>query len=74
MDIILSSFLNKLTGGLQRQSGSQPLKTFTESLEAFRTAMAFRFFDWLTNNIDVLSLIKRVWAIFGLKSCVSPNN
>ena len=34
---------HKLTGGLQRQWANKPLKTFTEALEAFRTAMSFRF-------------------------------
>ena len=34
---------NKLTGGLQRQWGNKPLKTFADALEAFRTAMSFRF-------------------------------
>ena len=57
---------NKLTGGLQRQWGNKPLKTFTDALEAFRTAISFRFFNWLTNNIDVFALHKKslgyIWA------------
>jgi SRSO17 transposase len=57
---------HKLTGGLQRRWGNKPLKTFTEALEAFRTAMSFRFFDWLTNNRDVFASYKAnlgfIWA------------
>jgi hypothetical protein len=57
---------HKLTGGLQRQWGNKPLKTFTEALEAFRTAMSFRFFDWLTDNRDVFAAYKAnlgfIWA------------
>ncbi len=57
---------HKLTGGLQRQWGNKPLKTFTDALEAFRTAMSFRFFNWLTNNIDVFAFHKQslgyIWA------------
>src|SRR4028118_742913 len=36
-----------LTGGLRRRWASKPLNSFTEAIEAFRTAMSFRFFDWL---------------------------
>jgi hypothetical protein len=40
--------------------------TFSEALEAFRTAMSFRFFDWLTENRDVFTDCKAsfgfVWA------------
>ena len=36
---------HKLTGGLQRQWANKPLKTFTEALEAFRTAMYAPFFQ-----------------------------
>ncbi len=41
--------------GLRRQWANKPLKTFTEALSAFRTAISFRFFDWLTNNRDVFA-------------------
>ncbi|MCZ8117395.1 MAG: IS701-like element ISMae34 family transposase, partial [Microcystis sp. LE18-22.4A] len=41
---------HKLTGGLQRQWANRPLNTFVEALAAFRTAMSFRFFEWLTEN------------------------
>ena len=57
---------HKLTGGLQRRWGNKPLKTFTEALEAFRTAMSFRFFDWLTDNREVFAAYKAslgfIWA------------
>jgi hypothetical protein len=57
---------HKLTGGLQRQWANKPLKTFTEALEAFRTAMSFRFFDWLTHNREVFAAYKAslgfIWA------------
>jgi SRSO17 transposase len=55
-----------LTGGLQRRWANKPLETFTDALEAFRTAMSFRFFTWLTQNIDVFSAHKAalgyIWA------------
>ncbi len=55
-----------LTGGLQRQWANKPLETFTDALEAFRTAMSFCFFPWLTQNIDVFSAHKAalgyIWA------------
>ena len=57
---------HKLTGGLQRQWANRPLNTFVEALEAFRTAMSFRFFEWLTENRDVFAAYKAslgfVWA------------
>jgi SRSO17 transposase len=57
---------HKLTGGLQRRWANQPLKTFAEALEAFRTAMSFRFFEWLTQNREVFAAYKAslgfVWA------------
>ena len=49
---------HKLTGGLRRQWANKPLKTFTDALEAFRTAMSFRFFDWLTQNREVFTAYK----------------
>ena len=42
------------------------LNTFTEALEAFRTAMSFRFMEWLNHNRDVFVAYKAqsgfVWA------------
>jgi len=54
------------TGGLRRRWASKPLNTFTEALEAFRTAMSFRFVEWLNQNQDVFFAYKAalgfVWA------------
>jgi SRSO17 transposase len=47
-----------LTGGLRRRWASKPLNTFTDALEAFRTAMSFRFVEWLTLNGDVFAAYK----------------
>ena len=45
---------------------NKPLNTFTEALEAFRTAISFRFVKWLNENWDVFSAYKAslgfVWA------------
>jgi len=55
-----------LTGGLRRRWASKPLNTFTEVLEAFRTAMSFRFLEWLNRNRDVflanIAAFGFVWA------------
>ena len=57
---------HKLTGGLRRRWGNKPLKTFPEALEAFRTAISYRFHKWLKNNGDVFARYKAsfgyVWA------------
>lgn len=57
---------HQLTGGLRRRWANKPLNTFTEALEAFRTAMSFRFFDWLTLNLDLFASYKAslgyIWA------------
>jgi len=57
---------HQLTGGLRRRWANKPLNTFTEAIEAFRTAISFRFFDWLTLNRDVFASYKAslgfVWA------------
>ena len=54
------------TGGLRRRWASKPLNTFAEALEAFRTAMSFRFIEWLNHDKDVFSAYKAslgfVWA------------
>ena len=57
---------HQLTGGLQRRWSTKPLKTFTEALEAFRTAMSFRFFNWLQENRKVFAAHK---ASFGYIWC-----
>ena len=65
-----------LTGGLRRRWANKPLNTFTDSaagartrataLEAFRTAMSYRFFAWLQHNRDVFLTFKAslglIWA------------
>src|SRR4028118_1236524 len=55
-----------LTGGLRRRWANKSLNTFTEALEAFRTAISFRFVKWLKENWDVFSAYKAkigfVWA------------
>ncbi|MCC3531051.1 MAG: IS701 family transposase, partial [Microcoleus sp. PH2017_22_RUC_O_B] len=55
-----------LTGGLRRTWANKPLNTFTQALEAFRTAISFRFVKWLNQNWDLLSAYKAslglVWA------------
>ena len=57
---------HQLTGGLQRRWANRPLNTFVEALAAFRVAMSFRFFEWLTENRDVFAAYKAslgfVWA------------
>jgi len=55
-----------LTGGLRRRWASKPLNTFVDALEAFRTAMSFRFVEWLNHNRDVFAAYKAslgfVWS------------
>jgi hypothetical protein len=53
----------KLTGGLQRRWTKRPLKTFADALEAFRNAVSFRFYQWLSQHQDVFAAYK---ASFGL--------
>jgi len=49
---------HQLTGGFRRRWATKELKTFADALEAFRTAMSFRFFNWLQENIDVFTAYK----------------
>jgi SRSO17 transposase len=57
---------HKLTGGLRRRWGNKPLKTFPEALEAFRTAISYRFYNWLKSNADLFAMYKAsfgyIWA------------
>jgi SRSO17 transposase len=57
---------HKLTGGLRRRWANKPLETFPEALEAFRTAISYRFVQWLKHNHDVFMAYKAslgfVWA------------
>lgn len=57
-----------LTGGLRRRWANKPLNTFTEALEAFRTAICFRFVKWLNENSDVFLAYKASPRLYlGLK-------
>lgn len=49
---------HKLTGGLRRHWANKSLKTFPEALEAFRTAINYRFVEWLNKNRDVFVAYK----------------
>lgn len=57
---------HRLTGGLRRRWANKPITTFPEALEAFRTAMSYRFVQWLNYNQDVFASYKAslgfVWA------------
>ncbi len=57
---------HKLTGGLRRRWANKPLNTFPEALKAFRTAVSYRFVEWLNHNCDVFIAYKEslglVWA------------
>jgi hypothetical protein len=57
---------HKLTGGLRRRWANKPLNTFPEALEAFRTAISYRFVEWLNENLDVFIAYKAslgfIWA------------
>jgi hypothetical protein len=54
------------TGGLRRRWANKSLNTFVEALEAFRTAMSFRFIQWLSHNHDVFvayqAALGFIWA------------
>ena len=62
----MSVLWHKLTGGLRRRWANKPLNTFPEALEAFRTAMSYRFVSWLNRNRDLFIAYKAslgfVWA------------
>ncbi len=57
---------HKLTGGLRRRWANKPINTFPQALEAFRTAVSFRFVRWLNHNCDVFTNYRAslgfVWA------------
>jgi len=53
---------HQLTGGFRRIWSTRPLNTFSEALEAFRTAITYRFLKWLQDNWDVFVAYK---ASFG---------
>ncbi len=58
------SLWHTLTGGLRKRWVSKPLKTFIEAIEVFRTAISFRFFDWLNLNRDAAykASLGVIWA------------
>jgi len=49
---------HQLTGGFRRIWSNRPLNTFSEALEAFRTAITYRFVKWLQENWDVFVAYK----------------
>ncbi len=58
---------HKLTGGLRRRWANKQLDTFPEALEAFRTAISYRFVQWLNQNRDVfISLSSQFGLDLGL--------
>jgi hypothetical protein len=61
-----------LTGGLRRRWANKPLNTFPEALEAFRTAMSFRFIEWLNRNRDVFFAYKASLGFVWADICLSP--
>jgi hypothetical protein len=62
----MSVLWHKLTGGLRRRWANKPINTFPEAKTAFRTAMSYRFVQWLNHNMDVFTAYKAclgfVWA------------
>ncbi len=61
------NYLGVLLGESDRKNVShKPLKTFSEALEAFRTAISYRFVEWLNHNRDVFAAYKAslgvIWA------------
>lgn len=57
---------HSLTGGLRRRWANRPLNSWVEALEAFRTAMSYRFVEWLNQHKDVFAAYKAslglIWA------------
>ena len=53
---------HQLTGGFRRIWSNRSLNTFSEALEAFRTAITYRFLKWIQENWDVFVAYK---ASFG---------
>lgn len=57
---------HQLTGGFRRQWANKDLKTFVDALSAFRTAISYRFVEWLNHNRDVFTAYKAslgfIWA------------
>jgi hypothetical protein len=57
---------HQLTAGLRRRWANEPLETFSDGLEALRTAISYKFVRWLQENMDVFTKYKAslglVWA------------
>lgn len=57
---------HQLTGGLRRHWATKPLQAFADAIEAFRTAVEFRFVRWINAHTDVFAAHKAklgyVWA------------
>lgn len=57
---------HQLTGGFRRRWANKDLKTFVDALQAFRTAISYRFVIWLNLNHDVFTAYKAslgfIWA------------
>jgi SRSO17 transposase len=57
---------HQLTGGFRRRWANKDLTTFVDALSAFRTAVSFRFVEWLNHNRDVFAAYKAslgfIWA------------
>ncbi len=49
----MSDRMHKHTVGLRRRWANKPLDTFPEAKTAFRTAISYRFAQWLNQNRDV---------------------
>ncbi len=45
-------------GGLRRRWANKPLDTFSEAKTAFRTAISYRFVEWLNQNRNVFIAYK----------------
>lgn len=49
---------HQLTGGIRRRWACHTLESFTDTLEAFRTAISYHFLKWLDENKDVFTAHK----------------
>jgi hypothetical protein len=57
---------HSLTGGLRRRWANRPLNSWVEAIDAFRTAMSYRFVEWLNQHKNVFVSYKAslglIWA------------
>ena len=69
------NYLGGLLGESDRKNVfHKPLKTFPEALEAFRTAISYRFVEWLNHNHDVFAAYKASLGAIELNFCLSATN